>query len=367
MSYYKEYEKFKSIDLEGFLSQVRDSDVRRVLGKDRLREEDFLVLLSPAAAAYLEEMAQKAHRITVQNFGKVIFLYAPLYLADYCVNECLYCSFNATNKFKRRKLTLEELEEEAERIAREGIRHILILTGESRVHTPITYIKDCVGVLKKYFPSISIEVYPMDTHEYKELVDAGVDGLTIYQEVYNQEVYDRVHIKGPKKNYMYRLDAPERGCRAGMRTVNIGALLGLDDWRKEAFFTGLHAKYLQDKYPATEISLSVPRLRPHLGGFQPEHTIGDSELVQIILAFRLFLPRAGITLSTRERPQLRDNLVYLGITRMSAGSSTVVGGYTSNNEGVSQFDVSDERGVKEIRDMISSKGYQPVFKDWHPI
>lgn len=367
MGFYEIYSKYKGLDLEGFIRQARKSDVERVLGKDRLGEEDFLVLLSPAASGYLEEMAQKAHKTTLQNFGRVILLYTPLYLADFCVNQCAYCSFNSANVFRRRKLTLDEVQREAEKISRTGIRHILILTGESRMHTPVSYIRDCVGVLKKYFSSISIEVYPMDVEEYGELVDAGVDGLTIYQEVYDEEVYDRVHIKGPKKNYLYRLDAPERGCEAGMRTVNIGALLGLSDWRKEAFFAGLHAKYLQDKYPATEISLSVPRLRPHLGNFRTDHAVDDRALVQIMLAFRLFLPRAGITLSTRERAELRDNLVYLGVTKMSAGSCTAVGGYSEGGGEVKQFDVSDGRSVEEIRDMILKKGYQPVFKDWHPI
>jgi 2-iminoacetate synthase len=217
---------------------------------------------------------------------------------------------------------------------------------------------------KKYFTSISIEVYPLEKEEYGELVEAGVDGLTLYQEVYDEDVYHEVHLSGPKKNYLYRLDAPERACMAGIRSVNIGALLGLNQWKTEAFFTGLHADYLQSKYPETEISVSLPRLRPHAGSFQPKSIVSDRDLVQIMLALRLFLPRAGITVSTRERSQFRDNLIGLGVTKMSAGSSTEVGGHSDENKSTGQFSISDTRSVEEMREIIYQKGYQPVFKDW---
>lgn len=367
MSFFDKYSELKESSFRNFFQSITNYDVLRVLQKDRLDEKDFLTLLSPVAENFLEEMAQKAHQITVQNFGKTILLYTPLYISDYCVNQCLYCSYSIENEFTRVKLTLAEAEEEAKQIAKTGLKHILLLTGESNLHTPVSYLKENVQVLKKYFSSISIEINPLDLEEYKELIESGVDGLTIYQEVYNEELYKQIHIKGPKRNYRYRLDAPERGCKAGMRTVNIGALLGLDDWRKEAFFTGMHADYLQNKYLGTEISVSLPRIRPHLGSFQPKCDVTDKNLVQIILAIRLFMPRTGITLSTRESAELRNNLMHLGITKMSAGSSTVVGEYTQEQVGVHQFEISDNRSVEEIKCYLFQNGYQAVYKDWHLI
>ncbi len=367
MSFYERYLEYKNFDFETFFDRVSEQDIINTISKDRITELEFLMLLSQKASKYLEPMAQKARKLTIQNFGKVIFLYTPMYLANYCVNQCVYCGFNIANKINRKKLTLEEVEKEAQAISSTGLRHILILTGESRRESPVQYIKQCVEVLKKYFRSISIEVYPLEESEYKELIETGVDGFTIYQEVYNEEVYEKLHIKGPKRNYRYRLDAPERACRASMRSVNIGALLGLDDWRKEAFFTGIHADYLQTRYPDTEISISLPRIRPQCGGFTPPYVVEDRDLVQIMLAQRLFMPRAGITISTRESQSIRDNLIGLGVTKMSAGSSTEVGGHTQENKSEGQFDINDRRGVEEIKQRIYEKGYQPVFKDWQAI
>lgn len=369
MSFYERYLEYKNFDFENFFDQVTDRDIINIINKDRrLSELEFLMLLSKKAVKYLEPLAQKANRITVQNFGKVIFLYTPMYLANYCVNQCIYCGFNITNNIKRRKLTLDEVEKEAYAISSTGLRHILILTGESRKESPVQYIKDCVKILQKYFRSISIEVYPLEENEYAELIEAGVDSLTIYQEVYDEEKYKALHLKGPKRNYLYRLDAPERACKASMRNVNIGALLGLHDWRTEAFYTGLHADYLQNKYPDVEIGLSLPRIRPHpCGSFVPDCKVEDRDLVQIMIAYRLFMPRAGIAISTRERESLRNNLIGLGVTKMSAASSTEVGGHTLGDKSDGQFDVNDRRGVEEMRQMIYSKGYQPVFKDWQAI
>jgi len=367
MSFYERYLEYKNFDFETFFDRVSEQDIINTISKDRITELEFLMLLSQKASKYLEPMAQKARKLTIQNFGKVIFLYTPMYLANYCVNQCVYCGFNIANKINRKKLTLEEVEKEAQAISSTGLRHILILTGESRRESPVQYIKQCVEVLKKYFRSISIEVYPLEESEYKELIETGVDGFTIYQEVYNEEVYEKLHIKGPKRNNRYRLDAPERACRASMRSVNIGALLGLDDWRKEAFFTGIHADYLQTRYPDTEISISLPRIRPQCGGFTPPYVVEDRDLVQIMLAQRLFMPRAGITISTRESQSFRDNLIGLGVTKMSAGSSTEVGGHTQENKSEGQFDINDRRGVEEIKQRIYEKGYQPVFKDWQAI
>jgi len=245
-----------------------------------------------------------------------------------------------------------------------GLRHIILLTGESRIHSSVEYLCDTIEVMKKYFSSLSIEIQPIDTSEYKTLVAHGIDGLTVYQEVYNEEIYKQHHLKGPKRNYRYRLDAPERGCQAGMKSVNIGALLGMDDWRKEVFFTGLHARYLQKKYLHTDIALSFPRIRPNLGGFQPKVNVTDKNLVQAMLAARLLLPRAGMTLSTRESAELRRHLLPLGVTKMSAASSTVVGGYANKDHSHSQFEISDKRSVAEVKASLREQGYQPVVKDW---
>ncbi|OIJ16218.1 thiamine biosynthesis protein ThiH [Anaerobacillus arseniciselenatis] len=364
MSFYYEYEKLKELPLDQYFQDFTEADVKRALSKRRLDSDDLLALLSPAAENFLEEMAQRSHELTVQHFGKTIMLFNPIYIADHCVNLCTYCSFSVTNQFERKKLSMEEIEVEAKALSEKGLKHILILTGESKVHTPVAYIADAVRVLKKYFPSVAIEINPLDTDEYKQLVDAGIDGLTVYQEVYNEDMYKSIHVKGPKRDYRYRMDTPERGCEAGIRQVNIGALLGLENWRKEAYFTAMHAKYLQSKYLDAEISLSLPRMRPHIGEFQPPEIVEDRHLVQAITAFRLFLPRSGITLSTREPQELRDNLIYLGVTKMSAGASTEVGGYSQCDTGQAQFDISDERSLEEIQKMIKEKGYQPVLKDW---
>jgi 2-iminoacetate synthase len=348
MSYYDLYSECKDL-------KHLEPDVRGFLG-----------LLSESAENSLEEMAIKSHELTLKYFGRTIQLYTPMYLSNYCDNRCLYCGFNADNDLDRHVMTLEEVEKEADFISSMGLKHILILTGESRVKSPPSYIKDCVGVLKKYFSSISIEVYPLTQDEYSSLVKKGVDGLTIYQETYNEGLYDKVHPTGPKNNYRFRLDAPQRGANAGMRNINIGVLLGLDDWRKEVFYLGLHAKYLMDKFPDAEIGISVPRIRPQAAGFKPKHVVSDKNMVQIITALRIFLPRLSISLSTRERPEFRDNLIQLGITRMSAGSTTRVGGHTikAEDEYSVQFEISDNRTVGEICSSLEKKGYQAVFKDW---
>jgi 2-iminoacetate synthase len=363
MSFYEEIQRHGKFDFKGFFERVAGADIEKIIAKDRLSERDYLALLAPAAENYLEEMAQRAHRLTVQHFGRVVLLFTPLYLSNYCTNHCVYCGFQANNTLQRRKLTSPDLEREAEIIAATGLKHVLILTGESRMDSPVSYIRECVGILKNYFTSISIEIYPLEENEYEELISAGVDGLTIYQEVYDEKVYAEMHPAGPKRNYRFRLEAPEHACRAGIRTVNVGALLGLNRWRTEAFFTGLHADYLQNRFPEVEVSISPPRLRPHLGGFQPVVEVSDKNLVQYILAFRLFMPRGGITVSTRERSELRDRLIKLGATKMSAGSCTAVGG-RSEYYSTGQFEIADERSVAEMARMLYSQDYQPVYKDW---
>ncbi len=362
------FDEFKSWQKEltrYSFEQFTPADVERALSQERLDILDFLALLSPAATPYLEQMAQKAHRITLQNFGKAILLFTPLYLANFCSNQCVYCSYNVKNKIVRRKLSFMEVEVEAKAIAEMGLQHLLLLTGECRKASSPEYIAECAKILRPYFASLGIEVYPLETEEYHKLYEAGIDTLTIYQEVYNEDIYASVHLSGPKRVHRYRLEAPERACEAGFSGVTIGALLGLGEWRKEAFFTGLHASYLQRTYPGTEVAVSAPRMRPHVGSYKPQYPITDTELVQILLAYRLFLPRAGITLSTRESASMRDSLLPLGITKLSAGSLTSVGGYSETTEaGSAQFEVSDERSVEEVVKMLRTKGYQPVFCDW---
>jgi len=362
-TFYDEMEKYRGFDFADFFRRVGPEDVRRVLGKSRLDAFDYLTLLAPAAEACLEEMAQKAHRLTVQHFGRTMLLFTPLYLANFCTNRCVYCGFSLKNDVPRKKLSLAEVEEEARIIAATGLKHILILTGDSRAETPVSYIGECARLLKKYFTAIGLEVYAMTEDEYRELNAAGVDEFTMFQETYDPLVYAQMHPAGPKRNYRFRLEAPDRAARAGMRAVNIGALLGLNDWRTDAFFTGVHADYLQRTYPDAEISISTPRMRPHSGGIPPRTVVTDRNLVQYMLAFRLFMPRGGITLSTRESEELRDALVRLGVTKMSAGSSTAVGGRTRPEE-PGQFEISDDRSVEKVAAMLYSQGYQPVYKNW---
>ncbi len=358
---------YKNFDLDGFMDAAADETVLRVLSLENLSPEDFLVLLSPAGYRQREAIARKARQVSLSHFGRVIFLYAPLYLSNICDNECAYCGFKHSNAIHRAKLTAADVEKEAAVIASRGIKHILILTGESRAATPVSYIKECVTLLRKYFSSISIEVYPLEEEEYRELAAAGVDGLTVYQETYDETVYAQLHRKGPKMDFHYRLETPDRAARAGIRSIGVAALLGLSDMKRDIFFTALHASYLQNTYPSTEVSVSVPRIQPQVGDFVPRSIVTDKDLVQAIIAMRLFLPSAGITVSTRERPELRGNLIGLGVTRLSAGSKTEVGGYSAAVPTEGQFEPADTSSVESVKAMIESRGYQPVMKDWQTI
>lgn len=369
MSFYSSIERYREFDYESFFTQVTPGCVEAALAKEHLSEQDFLALLSPAASAYLEPMAKKAHALTVQYFGRTIQLYIPLYISNFCSNECVYCGFHRGNKIRRKKLTLADIELEAKAIAATGMRHLLLLTGEAPSVTPIDYLEEAVRLLKRYFASVAIEIFPLDEDEYRRLQIAGVDSLTLYQEVYDEKRYGLVHRYGKKTDYHYRLDAPERGARAGYRMVNIGPLLGLGEVRSEIFLSALHGRYLEDKYLQTEISLSLPRMNPAEGDYQPDFVADDRTFVQCMMALRCFLPRAGITVSTRERAIFRDNLIKLGATRFSAGSCTGVGGYgeANNNTGTPQFEITDERTVAEVARAIKDAGYQPVYKDWDMI
>jgi 2-iminoacetate synthase len=367
MSFFDSIKKYERFDFKEALFSVSIKNVKSALAKDVLNDDDFLTLMSPAACSCLEEMAQKAHAITLRNFGKTIQLYTPLYVSNFCDNHCLYCGYNVNVKTSRRKLTLDEVEQAAKRISDTGLRHILLLTGGSENMSPVSYIKNCVEVLKKYFSSISVEIYPLSEDGYKQLIEAGVDALTIYQETYDRNIYELVHPHGPKKDYIFRLNAPDRALRQNIRAVNIGALFGLNDFRVDGFLTGLHAQYLQNYFPFAEISVSAPRIKQTVAGYVPLFNITDKDIAQLILAVRIFLPRAGITLSTRENHEFRDNMLQLGITRISAQSTTSVEGWLLDeaaDEKLEQFSISDKRTVADIRKLIKDKGYQPVFKDW---
>jgi 2-iminoacetate synthase len=364
--FYEQITEWKPMLSESTWASFRGVDVERVLARETLRPQDLAVLLSPIALSYLEPMAKKAQALTIRNFGRTIGLFTPLYLANFCTNSCLYCSFHAGNEIVRCKLTVEQAIKEGEAISSTGLQHLLLLTGESRNQSGPGYMEECVQALRPMFASLGLEVYPLSTEEYRGLFEAGIDSVTLFQETYDEITYAEVHPAGPKRNYHYRLEAPDRACEAGISSVNIGALLGLSDWRRDAFYSALHADYLQRNYPGVEVSISVPRLRPYAGSFKSSATpVTDEALVQIILAYRLFLPRAGLTLSTRESPQMRENLLPLGITRLSAGSLTSVGGYSeTDNVGSAQFEIADERSVPDVVQMIRAKGYLPAFCDW---
>lgn len=368
MSFYEIYKRYKDYDFKGVFANVTCDDVLRVINKPVKTSEDFAILLSPAAQEpeILEAMAREANKLTERFFGKTITLFTPLYLSNVCDNGCLYCGFNRNNPVRRAILTPEEIESEARAIRKSGIRHVIILTGENRRATPPEYVAEAVQILKKYVDSVVIEIYSLTEPEYRMLFEAGAEGFTMFQETYNEDIYPTLHPIGEKADYKKRLGSPELACRARYNTVNLGALLGLDDWRRDTFFTGLHAKYLTDKYPGTDIAVSIPRICEHEGvtGYEAACSVRDIDLVQAMLAYRLFLPRLGITISTREPAHLRDRLIGLGVTKMSAGSVTEVGGHADTAKSDGQFEITDTRSVKEMSEAIRKRGYQPVFKDW---
>ncbi len=360
-------EQWPADRVEAFCRTRSSADVRRALQTTRLRAEEYLTLLSPAAQHHLEAMARRAQAETRRNFGRAIVLFTPLYLSNYCQNQCVYCGFNAAQPIARRKLEDREVEAEAEAIAATGLGHLLLLTGEAPQLAGVEYLERCLRLLTRWFSSVALEVFPMGCTDYARLVRAGADGLTLYQETYDRELYAALHPAGPKRDFDFRLGAPERACQAGMRSMSLGALLGLGAWRHDSFATGLHAAFLQHRYPGVELAVSLPRMRPHCGGYEPAHPVSDRELVQIMLAHRLFLPYAGLTLSTRESAALRDNVLELGVTKLSAGSVTAVGGHTDGPETEGQFDIADTRDVATLSNALRARHFQPVFKDWEPL
>ncbi|MCD8120394.1 MAG: 2-iminoacetate synthase ThiH [Lachnospiraceae bacterium] len=342
-------------------------DVERALAADGLTTEDFGALLSPAAAPYLEQMAARAREETRKHFGNSVMMFTPCYIANYCENYCIYCGFNCHNKIRRAKLTMEEVEKEFSAIAKTGLKEILILTGESRNMSPVDYIGEACKIARKYFTVIGIEIYPLNSDEYHYLHECGVDYVTVFQETYNPDKYETLHLGGHKRIFPYRLNAQERALMGGMRGVGFAALLGLDDFRRDAFATGTHAYLLQKKYPHAEIAFSCPRLRPIINNdkINPKD-VHETQLLQIICAYRLFMPFASITISTREREGFRNGVIGIAATKISAGVSTGIGEHIEEGEskGDPQFIISDGRSVDEVRDAILAQGLQPVFSDY---
>lgn len=340
-------------------------DVETALGAEKVGLDELAALLSPAAEGYLEELALRARALTEARFGRTIGLYAPLYVANYCENRCRYCGFNAGNGIPRRALGLEEVAAEAEAIAALGHRSVLLVSGDSERHSPLPYLVDCVRVLAARFRTVHVEIAAQSAEGYAELGAAGAEGVTIYQETYDQDRYAECHPTGPKKDYAARWEAPLAALRAGMRTVSIGPLLGLSSFEADLYWGARHLLALGETDPSAELGFSFPRMRPHPGGEFSYRAVGDRELVRGMLAIRLFAPWAGISVSTRERASLRDALTGLVATRLSAASRTTVGGYAEPAEkGTEQFDIDDDRSVREIVAMIEGKGYRPVAGDW---
>ena len=342
------------------------SDVIRAIESDRCSLEDFKALLSPAAEPFLEQIARKARLETRKHFGNSAYFFTPIYISNYCENYCIYCGFNCHNKIKRAKLSMEEIHEEMKAIAETGLEEILILTGESRKASDVKYIGEACKIAKKYFKNIGIEVYPMNSDEYRYLRECGADYVTVFQETYNSDKYETLHLAGHKRIFPYRFNAQERALMGGMRGVAFAALLGLDDFRKDALGTGMHAYLIQRKYPWAEISISCPRLRPIINNasINPKD-VHEKQLLQIMCAYRIFLPFAGMTISTRERADFRDNVVGLAATKISAGVSTGIGSHSeSEDKGDAQFEIADTRGLEEIYDSLKKRGIQPVMNDY---
>ncbi|HBQ85878.1 MAG TPA: 2-iminoacetate synthase ThiH [Syntrophomonas sp.] len=342
-------------------------DVRRALNHVDRTPEDFAALLSPAAEPFLEEMAQSAQLERFRHFGNSVYMFTPIYIANYCENYCIYCGFNCHNKIKRARLNAAEIEKEMQAIARSGLEEILILTGESRKMSSVEYIGEACKIARKYFKNIGLEVYPMNTDEYAYVHECGADFVTVFQETYNSDKYETLHLAGHKRVFPYRLNAQERALRGGMRGVGFAALLGLDDFRKDAFATGMHAYLLQRKYPHAEISFSCPRLRPIINNdkINPKD-VHERQLLQIISAYRLFMPFANITISTRECERFRNNIIGIAATKISAGVSTGIGEHVDeiDDKGDAQFEIADNRSVDEVYRAIQERGLQPVMNDY---
>jgi len=389
--------EFNSLPLAALVKKSLATGVaaaREAAGKTNLSLADFAALISPASSENLEMLGRRAHLLTQQRFGKTIRLFAPLYLSNECVNNCSYCGFSRDNPILRVTLSVAEVKREAAELKAQGFRNLLLVAGEHPKFVSNGYLRDCVAALHADWPSVSLEVGPMEAEDYRPLVAAGADGLVVYQETYDRKVYADMHTAGPKRNFDWRLETPERAYAAGFRRLGISPLYGLADWRLEALSVAAHAEYLLRHCWKAAVTISLPRLRPCAGEFQPLTHISDRELTQLVCAFRLMFPDVGIVLSTREPAKLRDGLLPLGVTMMSAGSHTEPGGYTGAGKenihqtvrgkivelasgasewapqpnqatnATGQFNIADERPAGEVADLIRKLGYEPVWKDW---
>lgn len=376
MEYWPEMEVLKESDVMDQVieamndydySKYKAADVKRALQKENRGPEEFRALLSPAAEPFLEEMAHLAAIETKKHFGNSVCLFTPLYISNYCENYCIYCGFNCHNKIRRARLDIDQIEKEMKAIADTGLEEILILTGESRKRSDVAYIGEACKLAGKYFRMVGIEVYPMNSEDYAYLHQCGADYVTVFQETYNADKYETLHLAGHKRVFPYRFNAQERALKGGMRGVAFAALLGLDDFRKDAFATGMHAYLLQRKYPHAEISFSCPRLRPIVNhaDINPKD-VHERQLLQVMCAYRLFMPFAGMTISTREREGFRDHVIGLAATKISAGVSTGIGSHSddSSQQGDDQFEIADGRNVEEMVRAIKARGLQPVMNDY---
>lgn len=380
MAYMEGQEQIQSDIREKVMSAVADydpaqytgADVLHALEKQSLTVEDLKALLSPAAEPFLERMAERARIETRKHFGNTVYLFTPLYIANYCENYCVYCGFNCYNHIRRMKLTPEQIEHEMQVIAESGMEEILILTGESRSKSDIKYIGEACKLARKYFRMVGIEIYPVNTEDYRYLHECGVDYVTVFQETYDTDKYETLHLAGHKRVWPYRFEAQERALMGGMRGVACSALLGLSDFRKDALASALHVYYLQRKYPHAEVSLSCPRLRPIInnGKINP-HDVGERQLCQILCAYRIFLPFAGITVSSRESAAFRNGIVKIAATKISAGVSTGIGDHESkytgkenSDEGDAQFEIADNRSLQQMYRDMKAEGLQPVLNDY---
>lgn len=361
------FEKYEWNEIQKKIYNCSSADVENALSAPKRCLQDFIAIISPAAAPYLERMAVLSRELTQKRFGKTIQMYAPMYLSNECQNICTYCGFSLDNKIKRKTLSDSEILLEANVLKDAGFDHILLVTGEANSTVNINYFLNAVKVLKPHFANISVEVQPLSSDEYQKLHSAGIHSVLVYQETYHKEVYKEYHPKGKKSNFDFRLETPDRIGSAGIHKLGLGVLLGLEDWRTDSFFNAMHLDYLQKSYWQTQFSVSFPRLRPAEGIIEPKFIMSDKDLAQLIFAYRLWNEDLELSLSTRENETFRDNMISLGVTSMSAGSKTNPGGYAADPESLEQFETSDERSAAEIATVISNVGYQAVWKNWDNI
>lgn len=367
MNYNTAYDFLRQFDFEEVRRNIyaqTSADVERALSHNHRDVEDFFALISPAAESYLEPMVQEAHRLTLERFGRTMQLYLPLYLSNICSNSCVYCGFSKEHKIHRRRLTLAEIDREVEAIQQLGFRHLLLVSGEDHSRRSWEYYLEVVKHLRPHFAQLSLEVQPLDTEQYAALGAAGISNVCVYQDTYHEARYPQYHPAGKKSDFRYRLETPDRIAQAGIEKIGIGALLGLEDWRADSAFTALHLSYLKRRYRQARYSVSLPRLRPAVGGYNPACPIDDKGMLQLILAFRLLDQHLEISLSTRESEAFRNNVLTLGITSMSAGSHTEPGGYAEEHEELEQFTINDSRSPEAFAQYLRSVGYEPVWKDW---